>query len=128
MRYELRFGKFGPYFHDFEKQRDLGLYEVLLLLNSAEDDGHLAPTNHNFRESIAKQYHEICREMVNNQIGMITKLTQPYIEWKDLSDEQRDGRRFVAENIIRSMMGLKYPNNEEYWANWQANHHKKEGG
>jgi hypothetical protein len=44
-------------------------------------------------------YHEICREMVNKQIGMITKPTQPYIEWKDLTDEQKKGRIFVGMKL-----------------------------
>jgi len=51
-------------------------------------------------ERIAKDYHEICREMVNSGIGMITKPTQPYIEWKDLTENQKDGRRFIAKKLI----------------------------
>jgi transcription elongation factor Elf1 len=51
-------------------------------------------------ETLAKAYHEICREMVNKQIGMITKPTQPYIEWVDLTEEQRNGRRFVAQKFL----------------------------
>jgi hypothetical protein len=51
-------------------------------------------------EMIAKEYHEMCREMVNKQIGMITAPTTPYIEWKDLSENQRDGRRFIAKKIL----------------------------
>lgn len=51
-------------------------------------------------EQLAKDYHEICRELVEKQIGMITKPTQPYIEWNDLTEKQKDGRRFIAEKLI----------------------------
>ncbi len=51
-------------------------------------------------EELAKDYHEICREMVEKQIGMITKPTRPYIEWNDLTEEQKDGRRFIAKKLI----------------------------
>lgn len=51
-------------------------------------------------ERIAKEYHEICREMVNKQIGMITKPTRPYIEWDDLTEEMKEGRRFIAKKLI----------------------------
>jgi len=52
-------------------------------------------------ETLAKQYHEICREMVDKQIGMITKPTQPYIEWDALTEQQKDGRRFIAKNLLK---------------------------
>jgi len=55
-------------------------------------------------ESLAKAYHEICREMVNKQIGMITKPTQPYIEWDKLTEEQKEGRRFIAKSIIEQFV------------------------
>jgi len=51
-------------------------------------------------EYLAKEYHEICREMVEKQIGMITKPTRPYIEWDDLTEEQKDGRRFIARRLL----------------------------
>lgn len=51
-------------------------------------------------EKVAREYHEICRELVNKQIGMITKPTRPYIEWDDLTDEMKEGRRFIAEKLI----------------------------
>ena len=51
-------------------------------------------------ESLAKEYHEICREMVEKQIGMITKPTRPYIEWDDLTEEQKEGRRFIAKGLL----------------------------
>lgn len=51
-------------------------------------------------EIIAKEYHEICREMVEKQIGMITKPTRPYIEWDKLTENQKDGRRFIAKKIL----------------------------
>ena len=47
-------------------------------------------------EEIAKTYHEICREMVNKQIGMITKPTRPYIEWDELTEDAKKGRMFIA--------------------------------
>lgn len=51
-------------------------------------------------EKIAIEYHEICREMVEKQIGMITKPTRPYIEWEDLTEDMKDGRRFIAKKLI----------------------------
>ena len=52
-------------------------------------------------EELAMSYHEICRELVNqNQDKMITKPKVPYIEWKDLSDEQKEGRRLVARRLL----------------------------
>ena len=51
-------------------------------------------------EELAKDYHEICREMVEKQIGMITKPTRPYIEWDELTEEQKDGRRFIAKSLL----------------------------
>jgi hypothetical protein len=51
-------------------------------------------------ETLAKEYHEICREMANNGIGMITKPTQPYIEWDQLTEDQKNGRRFIAEKVL----------------------------
>ncbi|KKN56973.1 hypothetical protein LCGC14_0566950 [marine sediment metagenome] len=51
-------------------------------------------------EKLAKEYHEICREMIERQIGLITKPTRPYIEWKDLTEDQKDGRRFIAKNLL----------------------------
>lgn len=51
-------------------------------------------------ETLAKEYHEICREMVNKGIGMITKPTQPYIEWQDLTEDQKNGRRFIAQQLL----------------------------
>ncbi len=51
-------------------------------------------------ESLAKEYHEICREMVEKQIGMITKPTRPYIEWDNLTEEQKEGRRFIAKGLL----------------------------
>lgn len=51
-------------------------------------------------EELAKIYHEICREMVNKNIGLITKPTQPYIEWQDLTESQKEGRRFIAKQLI----------------------------
>jgi hypothetical protein len=53
-------------------------------------------------EQLAKEYHEICREMVENQIGMITKPTKPYIEWDDLTEDQKDGRRFIAKKLLET--------------------------
>ena len=58
-------------------------------------------------EELAKDYHEICREMVEKQIGMITKPTRPYIEWDDLTEEQKDGRRFIAKGLIKKYSILK---------------------
>jgi len=52
-------------------------------------------------ETLAKEYHEICREMVNKQIGMITKPTQPYLEWDELTESQKDGRRFIAAQLLK---------------------------
>ena len=52
-------------------------------------------------EELAKEYHEICREMIEKQIGLITKPTRPYIEWEDLTEDQKDGRRFIAKNLIK---------------------------
>lgn len=54
-------------------------------------------------DAVAMIYHEICRDMVNNQIGMITKPTRPYIEWNDLDDDMKAGRRFVAWNLMQHM-------------------------
>ena len=51
-------------------------------------------------EVVARDYHEMCREMVNSGIGMITKPTQPYIEWDDLTTEMQLGRLFIAKKII----------------------------
>lgn len=51
-------------------------------------------------EKLAKEYHEICREMIEKQIGLITKPTRPYIEWEDLTEDQKDGRRFIAESLL----------------------------
>jgi hypothetical protein len=119
MRYELRYGKFGPYFFDTKTNRDMGLYDVLLELNQEEDGGHYAPTNFLTRAAIAEKYHEFCKQMVNQQIGMITKPTQPYIEWKDLTSDQKEGRFFVAEKIMTEILGLNYPENAAYWANWK---------
>ncbi len=51
-------------------------------------------------EQIARDYHEICREMVNKETGMITKPTSPYIEWDDLTPEQREGRYFIARGLL----------------------------
>ncbi len=51
-------------------------------------------------KTLAKEYHEICREMVEKQIGMITKPTRPYIEWDDLTGDQKDGRRFIAKKLL----------------------------
>lgn len=55
-------------------------------------------------EELAKIYHEVCREMVNKQIGMITKPTQPYIEWDNLTDDQRKGRLFIAEELLKRLL------------------------
>jgi len=55
-------------------------------------------------EKLAKEYHEICREMVNQQIGMITKPTQPYIEWNALTEEQKEGRRFIIESLLEKFV------------------------
>ena len=54
-------------------------------------------------DELARAYHEICREMINQQIGLITKPTQPYIEWDQLTDDQKNGRYFIAEQLL-----LKY--------------------
>lgn len=54
-------------------------------------------------EALAKLYHEICREMVEKQIGMITKPTQPYIEWADLTENQKMGRRFIAQKLLEKL-------------------------
>jgi len=51
-------------------------------------------------ECLAREYHEACREMVNNQIGMITKPTQPYLEWDELTEAQKGGRRFIAKYFL----------------------------
>ena len=51
-------------------------------------------------EKVAREYHEICRELVEKQVGMITKPTQPYIEWDDLSDEMKKGRFLIARKLI----------------------------
>ena len=51
-------------------------------------------------EKLAQIYHEICREMINKQIGLITKPTIPYIEWKDLTEDQKNGRRFIAQKLL----------------------------
>jgi hypothetical protein len=51
-------------------------------------------------EKIAREYHEICRQMVDEQIGMITKPTRPYIEWDDLTEDMKKGRMFIAEKLI----------------------------
>ena len=59
-------------------------------------------------EELAKDYHEICREMVEKQIGMITKPTRPYIEWDDLTEEQKDGRRFIAKSFLDKFLMEKY--------------------
>ena len=39
--------------------------------------------------------------MVIKQIGMITTPTTPYIEWNDLTDEQRKGRLFIAGELLK---------------------------
>jgi hypothetical protein len=57
--------------------------------------------------SLAKEYHEICREMVNKQIGMITKPTQPYIEWDNLTEEQKKGRTFIAEELLKKYIMVR---------------------
>lgn len=51
-------------------------------------------------EQLAKDYHEICREMVEKQIGMITKPTKPYIEWDELTEDMKKGRMFIAEKLL----------------------------
>lgn len=51
-------------------------------------------------ERVAREYHEICRELVNEQIGMITKPTRPYIEWDELTVEMKTGRMFIAKKLI----------------------------
>lgn len=58
-------------------------------------------------ETLAKDYHEICREMVNKQIGMIIKPSQSYIEWKDLTEEQKEGRKFVARGFLKLYTMIK---------------------
>lgn len=40
IRYEIRTGKFGQYFHDLEEEKDLPLTDVLAALNAPEDDGY----------------------------------------------------------------------------------------
>jgi len=52
-------------------------------------------------EKIAREYHEICRKMVNEQIGMITKPDRPYIEWHELTAEMKSGRLFIAKELIK---------------------------
>ena len=51
-------------------------------------------------EKIAREYHEICRELVERQVGMITKPTRPYLEWDELTDEMKEGRYFIARKLI----------------------------
>ena len=70
-------------------------YEDILYLRAGIID------DKNRVEEVAKEYHEMCRELVNNQVGMITKPTRPYIEWDDLTDEMKQGRFFIAEKLIK---------------------------
>ena len=58
-------------------------------------------------EELAQAYHEACREMVNSGTGMITKPTRPYIEWKDLTEDQKNGRRLVARNLLAQFVIMK---------------------
>jgi len=58
-------------------------------------------------ETLAKIYHEACREMVNKQIGMITKPTVPYIEWDNLTEDQKNGRRFISSELLTRIPNLK---------------------
>lgn len=51
-------------------------------------------------DDLAKVYHEICREMINNGIGLITIPTKPYIEWNELTEDQKCGRRFIAWKLL----------------------------
>ena len=37
---------------------------------------------------------------MEKQIGMITKPTQPYIEWDNLTENQKEGRRFIARELL----------------------------
>jgi len=73
-------------------------------------------------EDLSKVYHEICREMVNNKIGMITKPTQPYIEWEALTEGQRNGRRFIAQKLLEKYRMLDKKDKEEIYYNWQLEH------
>ena len=52
-------------------------------------------------EQLAKDYHEACREMVTHmQNTMITKPNVPYLEWDQLTDDQKNGRRFIAKELL----------------------------
>lgn len=53
------------------------------------------------KEQLAREYHEICREMINKQIGMITAPTRSYIEWDELTDDMKLGRYFIAEELLK---------------------------
>lgn len=50
-------------------------------------------------ELLAKLYHEICNEMVEKPIGELSTVSQS-IPWKDLTDEQKKGRVFIAEKLM----------------------------
>jgi hypothetical protein len=60
-----------------------------------------AERKHPTIETLARAYHEICREMITKQIGLITKPTQPYLEWDQLTDDQKKGRYFIAEELLK---------------------------
>lgn len=64
-------------------------------------------------ERIARNYHEFCREMVNSGIGMITKPTQPYIEWDDLTKEMKEGRMFIAQKFLDTYCMFNIITNDE---------------
>ena len=52
-------------------------------------------------EELAKEYHDICRVMVSQmQNTMIMKPTRPYIPWADLTEDQKDGRLFIARQLL----------------------------
>jgi hypothetical protein len=52
-------------------------------------------------EKFARAIHEINRDLVNNHPDLlITHPTSPYIEWDDLTPDQKKGRLFIARRLI----------------------------
>lgn len=53
-------------------------------------------------ESLAIYYHDVAAKelVVNNQKNLITKPTFPYIEWKDLDEDKKEGRRIMMRKLL----------------------------
>jgi flagellar hook-associated protein FlgK len=60
-------------------------------------------------EDLSIFYHNVASKelVVNNTKNLITKPTTPFIEWKDLTDEQKDGRRIMMGCLLKEYRIVK---------------------